>query len=63
MADAVDKVAVKQRIGNNRIQVPRSLNQYCATDFCSDSMLLAHGSKIFYRQHRHLADIDIAALA
>jgi len=31
LTDAVDKVAVEQRIGNNRILVSRSLNQYCAT--------------------------------
>ena len=41
MTDAVDKVSDEQRAGNNRIQVPRFLNQCCAPDsylesiFCS----------------------------
>jgi hypothetical protein len=36
--DAVDKVGDEQRAGNNRIQVPRFLNLYCAPDSYLDTM-------------------------
>jgi hypothetical protein len=50
--DAVDKVGGEQRAGNNRIQVPRSLNQCCAPDSYLESMLLTRSSKNVFRQHR-----------
>jgi hypothetical protein len=56
--DAVEKLSDEQRAGNNRIQVPRSLNQCCALDSYLESMLLIRPSKIVFRQHRSLADID-----
>jgi len=43
--DAVDKVGDEQRAGNNRIQVPRSLNQCCASDSYLETMLLTRPSK------------------
>lgn len=55
--DAVDKVGDEQRAGNNRIQVPRFLNQCCAPDSYLESMLLTRPSKNVYRQHRSEADI------
>jgi hypothetical protein len=58
--DAVDKVGDEQRAGNNRIQVPRFLNLYCAPDSYLDSMLLTRPSKNVYRQHRPEADINFA---
>jgi hypothetical protein len=55
--DTVDKVGDEQRAGNNRIQVPRFLNQCCAPDSYLESMLLTRPSKNLFRQHRSLADI------
>jgi hypothetical protein len=52
MTDAVDKVGDEQRMGNNRIQVPRYLNQCCAPDSYLETMLLTRSSKNVYRQHR-----------
>jgi hypothetical protein len=52
MTDAVDKVGDEQRAGNNRIQVPRFLNQCCAPDSYLETILLIRPSKIVYRQHR-----------
>ena len=43
--------------GNNRIQVPRSLNQCCALDSYLETMLLTRPSKNVYRQHWSLTDI------
>jgi hypothetical protein len=60
--DAVDKVSDEQSAGNNRIQVPSSLNQYGAPDSYLESMLLTRHSKNVYRQHRSLGDIS-ASLA
>jgi len=57
MTDAVDKVSDEQRAGNNRIQVPRSLNQCCAPDSYLETMLLTRPSKNVYRQHRPKADM------
>ena len=57
MADAVDKVGDEQRAGNNRIQVPRSLNQCCAPDSYLETMLLTRPSKKVYRQYRSEADV------
>jgi hypothetical protein len=54
--DAVDKVGDEQRAGNNRIQVPRFLNQCCAPDSYLESMLLTRPSKNVFRQHRSEAD-------
>jgi len=45
MTDAVDKVGDEQGAGNNRIQVPRFLNQCCASDSYLESMLLTRPSK------------------
>jgi hypothetical protein len=56
MTDAVDKVGDEQRAGNNRIQLPRSLNQCCAPDSYLETMLLTCPSKNVYRQHRPKAD-------
>ena len=56
LTDAVDKVGDEQGAGNNRIQVPRFLNQYCASDSYLESMLLTRPSKNVFRQHRPLAD-------
>ena len=52
LTDAVDKVSDEQRAGNNRIQVPRSLNQCCAPDSYLETMLLTRPSKNVFRQHR-----------
>jgi hypothetical protein len=60
LTDAVDKVGDEQRAGNNRIQVPRSLNQCCAPDSYLETMLLTRPSKNVYRQHRPSADIRFA---
>jgi hypothetical protein len=57
MTDAVDKVGDEQRAGNNRIQVPHSLNQCCAPDSYFESLLLTRPSKNVYRQHRPKAGI------
>ena len=38
----------RQRAGNNRIQVPRSLNQCCAPDSYLESMSLARPSLTFF---------------
>jgi hypothetical protein len=54
--DTVDKVGDEQRAGNNRIQVPRFLNQCCAPDSYLESMLLTRPSKNVYRQHRPKVD-------
>jgi hypothetical protein len=43
LTDAVDKVGDEQRAGNNRIQMPRSLNQCCAPDSYLESNV-AHSS-------------------
>jgi len=56
--DAVDKVGDVLRIGNNRIQVPCSLNQRCAASSYRESILLNRASKIVYRQHRSFGDIS-----
>jgi hypothetical protein len=53
--DAVDKVGDEQRAGNNRIQMPRFLNQCCAPDSYLESMLLIRASKNVFRQHRSKA--------
>ena len=45
LTDAVDKVGDEQRAGNNRIQVPSSLNQSCAPDSYLETMLLTRPSK------------------
>ena len=58
MTDAVDKVGDEQRAGNNRIQVPRFLNQCCAPDSYLERMLLTRLSKNVYRQHRSKADAE-----
>lgn len=57
MTDTVDKGAVDQHIGNNRILVSRSMYQHCATACRFDSMLPTRSSDFFYRQHRPGADI------
>ena len=57
MTNIVDKVGDEQRLGNNRIQVPRSLNQCCAPDSYLGTMLLIRASKNVYRQHRSEADV------
>jgi len=57
MTDAVDKVGDEQRTGNNRIQVPRFLNQCCAPDSYLETMLLTRLSKNIYRQYRPKAEI------
>jgi uncharacterized membrane protein YcgQ (UPF0703/DUF1980 family) len=62
MTDAVDKVGDEQRAGNNRIQVPRFLNQCCAPDSYLESMLLTRPSKNVFRQHRSLADAATSSL-
>jgi hypothetical protein len=54
--DAVDKVGDVHRTGNNRIQVPRFLNQCCAPDSNLESMLLTRPSKNVFRQHRSEAE-------
>jgi hypothetical protein len=46
--DAVDKVGDEQRASNNRIQVPRSLNQCCAPDSYLETMLLTRPRKTFF---------------
>lgn len=56
MTDTVEKLSDEQRVGNNRIQVPRSLNQCCAPDSYLESMLLIRLSKNVFRQHRSGAD-------
>jgi hypothetical protein len=43
--DAIDKVGDEQRASNNRIQLPRFLNQCCAPDSYLESMLLTRPSK------------------
>ena len=60
MTDAVDKVGDEQRMGNNRIQVPRYLNQCCAPDSYLETMLLTRSSKNVYRQHRPKADVALS---
>jgi hypothetical protein len=60
--DAVDKVGDEQRVGNNRIQVSRFLNQCCAPDSYLESMLLTRPLKNVYRQHRSEADIQLREL-
>jgi hypothetical protein len=55
MIDAVEKLSDDQRAGNNRIQVPRSLNQCCVPDSYLESMLLIRPSKNVFRQHRPIA--------
>jgi 8-oxo-dGTP pyrophosphatase MutT (NUDIX family) len=60
--DTVDKVGDEQRAGNNRIQVPRFLNQCCAPDSYLESMLLTRPSKNVFRQHRSLADAATSSL-
>ena len=63
MTDGVEKLSDEQRAGNNRIQVPRSLNQCCVPDSYLESMLLTRASKNVFRQHRPLADISRARAA
>jgi hypothetical protein len=58
--DGVDKVGDEQGADNNRIQVPRFLNQCCASDSYLGSMLLTRPSKNVYRHHRSKADITEA---
>jgi hypothetical protein len=58
LTDAVDKVGDEQRTGNNRIQVPRSLNECCAPDSYLETMLLTRPSKNVYRQHRPKTDVS-----
>jgi hypothetical protein len=62
MTDAVEKLSDEQRAGNNRIQVPRSLNQCCAPDSYLESMLLTRPSKNVFRQHRPIADIKAGCI-
>ena len=49
--DTVEKLSDEHRAGNNRIQVPRSLNQCCAPDSYLESCSLAHSQTVF-QQHR-----------
>jgi hypothetical protein len=56
LTDAVDKVGDEHRTGNNRIQVPRFLNQCCVPDSNLESMLLTRPSKNVFRQHRPKAE-------
>jgi hypothetical protein len=59
LTDAVDKVGDEQRAGNNRIQVPHSLNQCCAPDSYFESMLLTRPSNNVFRQHQPRADTSL----
>jgi hypothetical protein len=59
MTDTVEKLSDKQHAGNNRIQVPRSLNQCCAPDSDLESMLLTHALEKVFQQHRPKADVQL----
>jgi hypothetical protein len=58
LPDAVEKLSNEQRAGNNRIQVPRSLNQCCAPVSYLESMLLTRALKSVFRQHRSSAAVS-----
>jgi hypothetical protein len=61
LTDAVEKVGVILLTRNNRIIGVDFLNRSFAIDTHFESMLLGEPSKIFFRQHRPVADVNLAA--
>src|SRR5262252_4993844 len=57
MTDAVEKVGATLTTRNNRIAQAGFLNRSCAFDARLESILLEDPLKIFFRQHRPIADL------
>jgi hypothetical protein len=56
LTDAVDKVGEFPPMGNNRLLFANSLNRFCASGACLESILRRDPLKILFQQHRPRSD-------